>query len=106
MLLAAGCGGEPRVAPEVAGPLARRADETAAAIEAGDPCGAREVASGLQRSTIAAINDGEVPEEIQEELLGAVNELLEGISCSPPRVDRGVASEARDLGDRLREGGG
>jgi hypothetical protein len=103
VLLAAGCGGEPRLAAEVAGPLAHRAEETAAAVEVGDACGAREVASALQRRTIAAINDGEVPKELQEELLGAVNELVEGISCTPADVDDGVAAGARELADWLRE---
>jgi hypothetical protein len=102
-LLAAGCGGEPRITAEVAGPLAHRAEETAAAVEAGDPCGAREVASGLQRETISAINGGDVPEDLQEELLGSVNELVSGISCTPADAREGTAADARELADWLRE---
>jgi hypothetical protein len=106
VLLAAGCGGEPRLAPEVAGPLAHRAEEVAAALEAGDPCGARRVAAALQRGTIAAINDGEVPDSDQEELLGAVNALVEGISCTPPGAGDGAAADARRLAERLSDESG
>ena len=102
MLLAAGCGGEPRLADDVAGPLAHRADEAAVALDVGDACGARRVASALQRGTIAAINDGDVPEDFQEELLASVNELVEGISCTPPEANDTAAENARALADWLR----
>jgi sugar phosphate isomerase/epimerase len=106
VLLAAGCGGEPRLSQEVARPLAHWADEVAAALELGDACGARRVATALRRGAIAAINDGDVPEDDQEELLGAVNELVEGISCTPPAADDDAAADARELAERLRERSG
>jgi hypothetical protein len=44
-----------------------------------------------------------VPAELQEQLLGLVNALVEGISCTPPDADDGAAEDARKLADWLRE---
>jgi hypothetical protein len=59
--------------------------------------------AALQSRAITAINAGEVPADLQEELLGAVNALVEGISCTPPDADDGAAEDARALADWLRE---
>ena len=106
MLLAAGCGGGPSLPSEVATPLAERSDATAAALDARRFCAARADALALQERTIAAINTGSVPAELQEELLGSVNALLESISCTPPRAEDGAANEARDLADWLEDRSG
>ena len=44
-----------------------------------------------------------MPADLQEELLGSVNALVEGISCTPPDADDGSAEAARELADWLRE---
>jgi hypothetical protein len=106
MLLAAGCGGEPSLPSELAGQLAARSDAAAARIESGRFCGAHDDAVSLQRLTIAAINAGQVPAELHEELLGTVNALLEAVSCTPPRADDSAAEDARALADWLRKRSG
>ena len=105
MLLAAGCGGgeEPGLPSDVAAQLAERSDAAAAAGEARRFCDARDELVELQSSTIAAVNEGEVPAELQEELLGNVNALLDGVSCTPPSSDDGWAASARELSDWIRD---
>lgn len=103
-LLAAGCGGgEPGLPSGLAEQLAARSDSAAAQLESGEFCAARENAAALQSRAITAINSGQVPADLQEELLGSVNALLEGISCTPPAADEGAAEDARALGEWLRE---
>jgi hypothetical protein len=102
-LFAAGCGGGPSLPSDLAGQLAARSDSAAVRIEAGQFCAARDDAAALQSRSIAAINAGEVPAELQEELLGSVNALLEAISCTPPHADDGAAEDARALADWVRE---
>jgi len=58
----------------------------AAALAAGDSCGALALARRLQQRTIAAINDGKVAAGLQEQLSGAVNELVTRVHCVPPVV--------------------
>ena len=103
MLLAAGCGGEPSLADELATTLAAHADSAAAHLDRGEFCAARADATALQRQTIAAINEGAVPAELQEELLGSVNALAEAVSCMPPNADDDAADDARELADWLEE---
>jgi hypothetical protein len=50
------------------------------------------------------VNDGQVPEELQEELLGSVAALLAAVECRPPVTDESAAVEARRLAALLREG--
>jgi len=103
-LLAAGCGGEPSLLGQPrADALASRADSAAGHLEREDFCAGRRAAAALQRQSIAAINEGAVPADLQEELLGSVNALVEGISCTPPDADDGAAEAARELADWLRE---
>ncbi len=102
-LLAAGCGGEPSVGQPRAEALASRADSAARHLEREEFCAGRRDAVALQRQTIEAINEGAVPAELQEELLGSVNALVEGVSCTPPDADEGAAAAARELADSLRE---
>ena len=103
-LLAAGCGGgEPGLSSELAEQLAARSDTAVAQLEAGEFCAARAEATELQNETIAAINAGDVPADLQEELLSSVNALLESVSCTPPRANEGAAEEAQALSDWLQE---
>src|ERR671911_2334859 len=103
VLLASGCGGEERgLSRDLAERLAVRSDSVAAEVEAGDPCGARAEAEALQRAAIAAVNDGDVPDELQEELLGSVSALLVAVECQPPVAAESAAAEARRLAALLR----
>jgi hypothetical protein len=102
----AGCGGEGEAAAqlpnELAQRLAERSDSVAALLEAGDACGARNEAQRLQADAIAAVNEGEVPTPLQEELLATVTELAQSIQC--PRGRNGAeAEDARSLSSWLRE---
>jgi len=58
----------------------------AAALAAGNSCRALALARRLQQRTIAAINDGKVAAGLQEQLSGAVNELVTRVRCVPPVV--------------------
>ncbi len=89
--------------PALATTLAARADAAAAHLEQEEFCAASEDADALQRQAIAAINEGAVPAELQEELLGSVNALVEAVSCTPPEADDGATADARGLADWLEE---
>jgi hypothetical protein len=86
--VAGGCGGggSARTAPLLPGSLARslaaQADDVGRLLEAGDGCSAHARALALQRAVIGAINERRVPVVYQEQLLGAVNLLLDRIRCS------------------------
>ena len=105
MLLAAGCGGggEPGLPSDLAAQLGALTESAAAQLESGEFCAAREDAAALQSRSIEAINEGQVPADLQEELLGSVNALVEAISCTPPAADDRAAADARELADWLRE---
>jgi hypothetical protein len=85
VLAAAGCGAgdEARLNGALASRLAEQADAVAAAAERGDDCAAKARAEDLQRQTVAAINAGGVPPELQEELQSAVNGLAVRLECAP-----------------------
>ena len=100
VFLASGCGGEEH---GLSSDLAARSEAVAFEIEAGDACGARAEAEALQAGVIEAINDGDVPQELQEELLGSVTALLAAIECEPPTAPESAAGEARRVADLLRE---
>jgi hypothetical protein len=106
VLLAAGCGEEPSLAKPFADGLAAQTDSAAAQLERENFCAARTAASVVQRRTIAAINDGVVPADLQEELLASVNALVDAISCTPPAADDGAADGARELAAWLRSRSG
>ena len=82
VLLLAGCGGgserraqEPRLPRALAQQWADDARTIAKRLDAGDACGARDVALALQRDTIRDI--GRVPARFREDLQGGVNDLAE-----------------------------
>jgi hypothetical protein len=104
VLFAAAWGGEgPGLASDLAAQLAQRADAAAAAGDANRFCAARAQVVELQTRTIAAVNDGLVPAELQEELLGSVNALLDGVTCEPASAVDGWADAARDLSSWVRD---
>jgi hypothetical protein len=106
VLLAAGCGGEEQRLPgELADALAERSEVAAARLESRRFCAADAEAVGLQTRAIEAVNEGLVPAELQEELLGRINALREAVSCEPPRAAEGAVTDARALADWLQESG-
>ena len=104
----AGCGEarEPRAAPQprlpasLAADLAAYADDIADAAAAGNPCGAREQAVTLQRTTVAAINAGRVPPALQEPLSSAVNNLVHRLVCPPAPAQTTTAEEPDEGGGK------
>jgi hypothetical protein len=93
--IVAGCGSDaerpappaPKLPFEIARRLATDSDRVAAALDAADPCGALDAAQGLQRDAVEAINAGRVPAPFREELLSAVNDLVNRIECVPEEDD-------------------
>jgi|SRR5262245_39494578 len=107
------CGGAKEPAPPpptldraLASSLATQSDDVAAALAAGDSCGALTLAQGLQLRTIAAINRGRVSAGLQEQLSSAVNALVARLTCVPPpeenNHDHGKhrGRDKRDEGDQ------
>ena len=107
-LLVSACGGEerapaPKLPTALAERLAARSDSVAERLEGGDACAALEEAEALQAETIAAVNEGRIPQVFQEELLGSVTALVESIDCTPPPApDQEDADEGEDGEDDER----
>lgn len=106
--LAAGCGAAPEqeAAPPalpapLADDLAGRADAVAAHLAAGAPCAAAGEADDLVHATVAAIQAGQVPPQLQEELLAGAQELLHRIECLPAASP--PPAEPHDDGDDDRD---
>jgi hypothetical protein len=91
----------PTIPRAVAQALATRSDAIAEALDAGDVCTAAVRADELQRATIAAINNGQVPPQFAEELQSHANELVNAVNCPPP-ADAGTAREDTADGDGTR----
>lgn len=78
--------------------LALASDEVADLIEAGDGCAASERAAELRERTLAAVESGEVPAELEDPLVTAVETLATEIVCDPA-----AAEEEDDDEDRGKE---
>jgi len=76
----------PAFARAVAASLAAQSDAVASALAVGDSCRAATLARRLQQDTIAAINEGRVSGNLQEQLSSAVNALVVRVRCAPPPV--------------------
>jgi hypothetical protein len=92
-LLLAGCGGDaaerdPTAAPTIQRPvarqLARRGDEVARLLEAGDNCGALAQSARLSDELTQAINRHLIPKRYRRDLAAAVMEIRSQIACPPP----------------------
>jgi hypothetical protein len=90
-LVAAGCGSTRSAAPPrqaklpraVAARLAGESDAVAAALAAGDPCGAQRLASRLRADATAEI--ARIPARYREPLSSGVNEVVADVpACAPP----------------------
>lgn len=95
-LALAGCGSSTdtaHVAPRPALPaalahdLAARSDAIAASLADGDRCRAKRQAASLQSATVDAVNSGQVPAVLQEDLTSGVTNLVSRIECTPARVN-------------------
>lgn len=119
VLAAAGCGGgersaettapRPTLPRSVADDLAARSDAIADALDAGDVCTAAVRADELKDATIAAINNGQVPSEFQEDLQARANELVNTVNCPPPpttteETDDQGEGKGRDRGKDKKKG--
>jgi hypothetical protein len=67
--------------------LALASDEVADLIEAGDGCAASERAAELRERTLAAVESGEVPAELEDPLVTAVEALATEIVCEPAATE-------------------
>ena len=115
-LVLGGCGGaeepaEPSLPAPLAADLAARSDAVAAAFTRGDACSADAAAARLQQAVIAAVNAGDVPPELQEDLTGAANALAERLTCPPPpppppTVAEGADDQEEDEGEGRGKGDG
>jgi hypothetical protein len=92
IVLAAGCGGggqrhvvakPPHLPRALARSWSRQATAVAAALAAGDGCGAQQQSIALRTQVIAAVNARRVPPRLLEPLTSAVNSLSGRISCTP-----------------------
>lgn len=89
-VLLAGCGSgrqpEPRLPRLTADRLLAGTRAVEAAFAKGDGCAARAAQADLQRSSLALLNAGRVPQEFQEELQAAVGDLVSrpAPACSRP----------------------
>jgi hypothetical protein len=68
----------------VAEQLAAQSESVADALAAGDTEAAAAEAEKLRNDVIAAVNAGQVPPELQEELTTAVNVLAEDVAATAP----------------------
>lgn len=82
---------ETAAAPTLPGALAEElalaSDEVADLIEAGDGCAASERAAELRERTLAAVESGEVPAELEDPLVTAVEALATDIVCEPAATE-------------------
>jgi hypothetical protein len=84
------CGGSdqisaetPRLPRALANELADLSEQVAAALDAGDVCGAAGLADELESAVETAVAEGDVPPELRPELEAAAVELQNGINCPP-----------------------
>jgi hypothetical protein len=94
VLLAPACGGSDETAPAaqklpraLAESLAVQSEAVAARLDAGDSCGAAEEAASLQATALAAIEEGEIPPALADELEATVAELAGQIRCEEDDED-------------------
>ena len=73
----------------VAGRLAAQSEAIAAALEAGDDCGAAQQADDLRHAADKAISTGQVPAAYQDELEAAVRSLQNAVNCAPSKDSQG-----------------
>jgi hypothetical protein len=88
-LALAACGGdakpeEPGLPPSVAERLAGESEAIADKLDGGDTCGAAQQADVLENAVERAISAGDVPAELQSELLETARQLQNDVNCPQP----------------------
>ena len=112
VLSLAACGGSdetsapaPKLPRALAADLAAQSDQIADTLAAGDECAAAHQADALQAAAIGAINAGDVPPALQEDLQATANELVDAINCPPPKEEDDDKGKDEN-GKKGKDGGG
>jgi hypothetical protein len=84
--------------------LALASDDVADLIEAGDGCAASERAAELRERTLAAVESGDVPAELEDPLVTAVEALATEIACEPAATEEEDDDEDRGKGKGKAKG--
>lgn len=95
----AACGGEASFEPATTRSLARRAENLAAALEAGRPCAAASLADELEASVEEAVSAGAVPAEVGPDLIRVTRRLRDGTACPEPTPSATPAGGDQDGGE-------
>jgi hypothetical protein len=119
VLALAACGGNGDARPEEPGlpralaeRLATASEAIAQRLDAGDTCGAARQADALKDEAEAAIAAGDIPAELQSELISTVDELVNTVNCpapppSPPPEDcEALEEEKKALDEQKNEAEG
>lgn len=85
----------PTLAAALVEELALVSDEVAELLEAGDSCAASQRAADLRERTLAAVERGDVPPQLEQPLVTAVEDLARRIVCEPA-----TTQEDKNDGDR------
>jgi hypothetical protein len=67
--------------------LAGASDDVAERLEEGDDCAASDRAVELRDQTLAAVESGDVPAELEDPLVSAVEDLASRITCEPATTE-------------------
>lgn len=74
--------------------LAAKSEAIAGALDAGDECGAANLADELKDAVAAAISAGQVPDALQEDLESTAVDLQNSVNCPPPeKHDKGKGED-------------
>jgi hypothetical protein len=118
VLALAACGGgdarpeEPGLPRALAERLAEESEAIAARLDAGDTCAAAEQADALKDQAETAIAAGDVPPELQRELMRAVEGLVNTVNCPqpppppPPDECEALKEEKRALEEQKKDAEG
>ena len=88
----------PTLAAALVEELALVSDDVAELLEAGDGCAASQRADDLRERTLAAVERGDVPAQLEQPLVTAVEDLASRIVCEPATTEEGEDDGAE--GDR------
>ena len=111
-LASTSCGGSSQSSADEAGlpravasDLAERSEAIAAALDAGDVCGAATLADELRDAVDAAVAAGRIPPEFQGELEDTAVELQNGVNCTPePEEEPEEEDKDEDKGKGKKKG--
>jgi hypothetical protein len=101
-LAVAGCGGsstnqpaQPELPHAIAANLAERSDAIADALDAGDTCGAAQLADELKDAVESALAGGRVPAAFQAELERNATDLQNNVNCTEEHKDKGKGHDKK-----------